>query len=52
MAEAELRMLEQEMNNPALQSNPEKSQQMAAAYAAKEQEITARYEAWAEITGD
>lgn len=52
MAEAELRMLEQEMNDPALQSDPEKSQQMAAAYAAKEQEIAARYETWAEITGD
>ena len=50
MAEAELRMLEHEMNDPALQSDPEKSQEIAAAYAAKEQEIAERYDRWAQIT--
>ena len=50
MAEAELRMLEHEMNDPALQSDPEKSQEIAAAYAAKEQEIATRYDRWAQIT--
>ena len=39
-----------EMNDPALQSDPEKSQEIAAAYAAKEQEIATRYDRWAQIT--
>ena len=39
MAEAELKGLEYEMNRPETQSNPERSQAIAEAYAAKEAEI-------------
>lgn len=52
MAEAELKGLEYEMNDPAIQSNPEKSQQIAEAYAAKEQEIEQRYEKWGQLNGE
>ena len=46
MAEAELKMLEREMNDPELQQDPEKSRRIAEAYAAKEEEIERRYEKW------
>ena len=46
MAEAELKMLEREMNDPALQQDPEESRRIAAEYAAKEAEIERRYEKW------
>ena len=52
MAEAELRLLEREMNDPALQSDPVKSAAIAAAYAEKEAEIERRYEKWGALTGD
>ena len=50
MAEAELKGLEYEMNQPEIQADPEKSQQIAEAYAAKEKEIEERYEKWAQLT--
>ncbi|MBR4696011.1 MAG: ABC-F family ATP-binding cassette domain-containing protein [Selenomonadaceae bacterium] len=50
MAEAELKGLEYEMNRPEVQSDPERSQAIAEAYAAKEQEIEERYGTWAELT--
>ena len=50
MAEAELKGLEVEMNDPELQQDPARSQQIAEAYAAKEQEIQARYEKWERLT--
>lgn len=50
MAEAELKMLEHEMNDVSLQADPVKSQEIAEAYAAKEQEIQAKYEKWEQLT--
>ena len=50
MAEAELKGLEFEMNNPAVQADPEQSQAIAEAYAAKEQEIEERYAKWEQLT--
>lgn len=49
MAEAELKMLEHEMNDPALQADPVRSHEIAEAYAAKEQEIQQRYEKWEKL---
>lgn len=51
MAEAELKMLEREMNDPLLQRDPAKSAAIAAAYAAKEAEIEGRYEKWGALAG-
>ena len=50
MAEAELKGLEFEMNQPEVQADPERSQQIAEAYAAKEKEIEERYEKWERLT--
>ena len=50
MAEAELKGLEYEMNQPEIQSDPEKSREIAEAYAAKEQEIEKHYERWEQLT--
>ncbi len=50
MAEAELKGLEYQMNDPALQSDPEKSLAIAEEYAAKEREIEERYEKWERLT--
>ncbi len=50
MAEAELKGLEYQMNDPALQSDPEKSLAIAEEYAAKEKEIEERYEKWERLT--
>ena len=50
MADAELKMLEHEMNDVSLQADPAKSQEIAEAYAAKEQEIQAKYEKWEQLT--
>ena len=50
MAEAELKGLEFEMNQPEVQADPARSQQIAEAYAAKEKEIEERYEKWAQLT--
>ena len=50
MAEAELKMLEHEMNDPALQSDPDRSQQIADEYAAKEAELDGYYEKWEVLT--
>ena len=50
MAEAELKGLEFQMNNPAVQADPHQSQAIAEAYAAKEKEIEMRYEKWERLT--
>ena len=50
MAEAELKGLEFQMNDPAIQSDLQKSQEIAEAYAAKEKEIEQRYEKWERLT--
>lgn len=50
MAEAELKGLEFEMNRPEVQADPAKSLAIAEAYAAKEQEIEARYEKWERLS--
>ena len=50
MAEAELKGLEFEMNNPSLQADPVKSAEIAKAYAQKEQEIEERYAKWERLT--
>jgi ATP-binding cassette subfamily F protein 3 len=46
MAEAELKGLEYQMNQPESQADPVESQRIAEAYAAKEQEIEERYAKW------
>ena len=50
MAEAELKGLEFQMNNPTVQADPQQSQAIAEAYAAKEKEIEMRYEKWERLT--
>ena len=50
MAEAELKMLEMEMNDPAIQADPEKSMEIAQAYSDKEAEIQAKYEKWEQLS--
>jgi len=50
MAEAELKGLEYEMNQPETQADPAKSEAVAAAYAAKEKEIEERYAKWERLT--
>ena len=50
MAEAELKGLEFQMNDPDVQSDPQKSAEIAAAYAAKEKEIEERYARWEQLT--
>ena len=46
MAEAELKGLEFQMNQPAIQADPAESQRIAEEYAAKEAEIEERYAKW------
>ena len=50
MAEAELKGLEYQMNDPEIQSDPAKSQEIAEEYAAKEKEIEERYEKWEKLS--
>ena len=50
MAEAELRGLELQMNNPAIQADMQKSAEIAKEYAMKEQELERRYNSWAQLT--
>ncbi len=50
MAEAELKGLEFEMNDPSVQADPAKSQEIAEAYAAKEEEIEQLYDKWGMMT--
>ena len=50
MAEAELKGIEYEMNDPEAQSDPAKSQALADAYAAKQKEIEERYAKWERLT--
>lgn len=50
MAEAELKGLEHQMNDPSVQMDPARSQEIAEAYAAKEQEIEQRYAKWERLT--
>ena len=49
MAEAELKGLEHQMNQPEVQMDPERSRSIAEAYAAKETELRARYEKWEKL---
>ena len=46
MAEAELKGLEMQMNQPEVQADPAESQRIAEEYAVKEQEIEERYARW------
>lgn len=46
MCEAELKMLEREISDPANQSDPARSADLAAQYAAKEEELLQKYEKW------
>ena len=46
MAEAELKGLEFQMNQPEVQADPAESQRIAEEYAAKEAEIEERYAKW------
>ena len=50
MAEAELKYLEHQMNDPAVQMDPVKSQEIADEYSAKENEIMGYYEKWEQLT--
>lgn len=50
MAEAELKGLEHQMNDPSVQMDMVRSQEIAEAYAAKEQEIEQRYAKWEQLT--
>ena len=50
MAEAELKGLEYQMNDLSVQMDPVRSQEIAEAYAAKEQEIEQRYAKWERLT--
>ena len=50
MFEAELKGLEYQMNNPALQADPNKSHEIATAYAQKEQELEEKYIEWDKLT--
>ena len=51
MAEAELKGIEFEMNEPGAQGDPAKSAAIAARYAAKEKEIEERYAEWEALMG-
>ena len=44
------RNIEFQMNDPAVQADPQQSQAIAEAYAAKEKEIEMRYEKWERLT--
>ena len=50
MFEAELKGLEFQMNDPTLQADPQKSSEIATAYAAKEKEIEAKYAEWDKLS--
>ena len=50
MAEAELKGLEYQMNDGAVQADPVKSAEIAALYTAKETEIEERYAKWEQLT--
>ena len=50
MFEAELKGLEFQMNDPMLQSDPQKSHEIATAYAQKEQELEEKYLEWDKLT--
>lgn len=52
MFEAELKGLEYQMNDPALQADPQKSSEIATAYAAKEAELEAKYLEWEHLTDE
>lgn len=50
MFEAELKGLEYQMNDPSLQQDPQKSHEIAKAYAQKEQELEDKYAEWEKLT--
>lgn len=50
MFEAELKGLEFQMNDSALQADPQKSHEIATAYAQKEQELEQKYLEWDKLT--
>ena len=49
MAEAELKGLEYQMNQPDVQADPAKSIEIAEAYEEKEKEIAERYAKWEKL---
>lgn len=52
MFEAELKGLEFQMNDPALQADPQKSHEIATAYAQKEQDLEEQYLKWEQLTDE
>lgn len=52
MFEAELKGLEFQMNDPSLQADPQKSSEIATAYAQKEAELEAKYLEWEQLTDE
>ena len=50
MYEAELKALEFQMNDPAIQADPKESEKIATAYAQKEQDIENKYAEWEKLT--
>ncbi len=46
MLEAELKLLEHDMNDPSFQQDPQKSEEIAKTYAGKQEEIDKKYEEW------
>ena len=52
MLEIELKGLDYQMNDPAVQADPIKSQEIANAYAKKEAELTQKYDVWSGLTSE
>ena len=52
MFEAELKGLEFQMNDPTLQADPQKSHEIATAYAQKEQDLEEQYLKWEQLTDE
>lgn len=52
MFEAELKGLEFQMNDPSLQADPQKSHEIATAYAQKEQDLEEQYLKWEQLTDE
>lgn len=52
MLEIELKGIEFQMNSPEVHSDPQKSQVIAEVYAAKEAELSEKYDLWAKLSDD
>ena len=52
MLEMELKGLDYQMNDPAVQADPFKSQEIANAYAKKEAELSVKYDVWSDLTSE